>query len=218
MEGEILDYTLPRPYPVVSKAAGNYVCGDGEIIPASDWLRLSKSEDDEVIASGKDLYDFALTFCTPEDVGDHTAGEYADAMLELLNLPKLKDLATNKETVRGAFYSVTARPDSEYRAEMQIEREHFEGFYQLIASSTYIQLAQEPHMGYIISEPAPDDYYDFLGYFYAAFPWESLGPEPTVPIMRPLVKYNLDVFGVVTYHPFSVIAFDDEQFAATQLE
>ena len=244
MASEDFAYRLLRPYPSVKFAVGFIACGDGLLIPKQSWLKITKVENENFEHRCKirdEKYEFDLTFYTPNYDGtfglnqvsleseqcreprrlDYTPGEYADKIMEGLNLEsprKMSQKLSRKQSKQTEeFYTEPAEESQEYKIKMELDRSVFENCYRLVANSTFVQLGENPKICYIMREPKNEkDRYMMLDYFYSSRPWETLEPEPIVPTIRPLVTLNRNIVGMITYRPFSIIVFDDKEFVVMQ--
>lgn len=244
MADDSFTYRLLRSFPSVEFAVGFFVCGDGLLLPKECWLRISKIENEKFEQKCKiqdEKYDFDLTFYTPNHDGtiglnqeliesgqwkepghlDYTPGEYADRIMESLNLESPRkmsqELSQEQSEETQKFYTELAEESQEYKIKMELDRRTFENCYRLVANSTYVQLSENPKIRYIMREPQDEkDRYRMLDYFYSSRPWETLEPEPVVPTIRPLVASNQDIIGMITYRPFSIILFNDAEFIVMQ--
>lgn len=206
-----------------SEAVGLFIIGDGELLPKECELQLRRLEDvseiyemeensflnfgdqsiEEIndLLDSLDLYEFSIEFTVPDEgAGPTIKSEYLDMIFDWFGLPSYERIQQQTVMTTDQNPDEILDPLSRYRFRMLVWRNGFDNLYYRIITSKYMRSMGEREMYYILKEPMPEHYKMFLRYFYEVCPY---GDENTVspPTIRPVANAELEIIGLITYHP-----------------
>lgn len=225
--GELIGTPLPHPYPMPEYVSGLYIVGDGELLPAGSTIRLIESY------QRPGNYSFYVSFYLEKhDKRKLTVKEYLNWLMDILNLPEIEEPIWKTPATNQARLAEEAEYGYKYGYNGVMNRRLFEVFYEMIASSAYVQVVEDVQIKYILRALEGEELEKALNVYYTMFPWDgevTLGPDGEVTFgykatsgqqdktklsVRGVIDRDGEALGFITYYPLAFFYCTEQAWTA----